>query len=183
MLLIYRKHFDLRAVSWLALSSAFGVPVGLMALRQLDENLILRLMGLVLIGYSLYAIFTPRLPVLRGHSWALVFGFLAGCLAGAYNTPGPMVVLYATLQDWNPSEFKSNLQGFFLLNGVMVTIGHAFEGNYTPLVWRGFLLAIPASLLAMFLGWKLSARINPQFFRRLVIVLVLIIGLRMVWGA
>lgn len=72
-------------------------------------------LGVVIVAYALYALFNPTLPELAQRSWAYGFGFAGGVLSGAYNTSGPPVVIYGTCRCWQPAEFKSNLQGYFLL--------------------------------------------------------------------
>lgn len=177
VLLRYRVSFNYRAVTGLIVSSLAGVPVGVWALGNINETIILRVLGLVLIGYSLYALFTPRLPAIgAGHGWAYGFGFISGCLGGAYNAFGPPIIIYGNLRGWLRNEFKSNLQGFFLLNAVVVVVVHGFNGNLNWPVWRSYLLAVPASLLGLLLGLLLDRYINQALFTRLVLILLLGLG-------
>ena len=126
ILLRYRVSFNHRAVIKLILSSIVGVPIGVWMLQNIDEEIILRFLGFVLIGYSLYTLISPRLPLInQGSGWAYGFGFISGCLGGAYNAFGPPVIIYGNLRGWLRNEFKSNLQGFFILNAVVVIIVHA----------------------------------------------------------
>jgi uncharacterized membrane protein YfcA len=120
------------------------------------------------------------LPKIENPNWAFGFGFLAGLLSGAYNTGGPPVVLYGNSQSWNPSEFKSNLQSMFLLNDVVVITGHALSQHITPAVWNNFGIALPALVLGLAAGLGAEKLINPAAFRKIVLLLLIVTGLRLI---
>ena len=225
----YRHAFNLRAVWRLVLAMLLGVPLGIFALRQVEERLVLAILGLVIAGYALYALLNPQRPRQAGKpaprprqagkpaprprqagkpaprprqagkpaprpgqagkpappprlkhpAWAYGFGFLAGVLGGAYNTSGPPVVIYGNCRRWPPAEFKGNLQGFFLVNDLLVVAGHALSRNLAPPVLRDYLIALPALALGLFVGSKLDQRLDPELFRKVVLVLLVVMGLRM----
>ena len=180
LLLHFRSALDVRAVWRLAVASIAGIPLGIYALRNFDERFILSVLGIVLMGYALYALLSPKLPELRHAAWAYGLGFLAGMLGGAYNTAGPPVIVYGDCRRWRPDEFKSNLQGFFLLNDALVILTHAASNNLTPLVWQNYLMALPVLGLGMWLGLRLDSRLNPVLFRKVVLSLLVVLGLRLV---
>jgi hypothetical protein len=151
----------------------------MIGLKNINEPVALTVLGAIISGYALYALFEPKPPELNHPAWAAVFGLLAGLLGGAYNTSGPPVVVYGNARRWSPAEFKSHLQGFFLLNSVLVVAGHLISGNYTAPVWQHYLIALPGLALGIFLGVSLDRRINPQIFRKLVLVMLLVVGLKM----
>jgi len=181
ILLKYRVDFNLQAVSRLIFSSVIGVPIGVWALRYINEAVILRFLGLILISYSLYILASPRLfKINQNHIWTYSFGFVAGSLGGAYNAFGPPVIIYGQLKDWSHHEFKSNLQGFFLFNAIVVVIVHGASGNLTGPVWHGFLVAVPACILGLVAGLSLDRFINQERFRKLVVILLLGLGISLV---
>ncbi len=181
VLLRYRESLDLRAIKPVVLASIVGVPVGVFLLRRLDERVTLSVLGAVLAGYALYALVGFRLPELTGRVWAYAAGFLGGVLGGAYNTSGPPVIIYASCRRWPPKIFKSNLQGFFLLNSIVVLISHAVGGSFTPAVWQLFRFGLPPIALGLLAGMSLDRWLNPLTFRRVVQVLLIVMGLRMVF--
>jgi uncharacterized membrane protein YfcA len=180
LLFYYRSAFNLRVVWRLALASVVGVPLGVWVLRTVDEQVVLTFLGLLIAGYALYALLNFRLPAIQQPAWAYGAGFLAGVLGGAYNTAGPPVIVYGNCRGWPPAEFKSNLQGFFVLNSTVILLTHFLAGNYNGLVWRYNLLAIPALALGIAAGLALSKRINSDAFRKMVLALLLVIGLWLV---
>jgi len=175
----YRQALNLRAIWRLVTALVLGVPLGILVLRRVEERFVLAILGVVIAGYALYALLSPRLPRLEHPAWAYGFGFLAGVLGGAYNTSGPPVVIFGNCQRWPPSEFKGNLQGFFLVNDLLVIAGHALSRNLTALVLRDYLIVLPALIVGLFVGGRLDRRLDPGLFRKIVLVLLVVMGLRL----
>ena len=61
----------------------------------------------------------------------------------------------------------------------MVVTTHALGGNLTPTVWRYFVVALPAVVIGGGLGIYLSSFINPEVFRKMVLILLTIMGIRL----
>lgn len=177
ILLRYRHALNLRALLPLAIAAVIAIPVGILALRHLNEAVVTTILGIVLVLYALYALFSPKLPELAHPAWAYGFGFVAGMLGGAYNTSGPPVIVYGNCRGWPPEEFKSNLQGFFVLFGLIVIVVHAVSGNFNSEVWQNLLLSLPGIGLGLIAGFTLSKRINADLFRKIVLVLLIFLGL------
>jgi uncharacterized membrane protein YfcA len=180
MLLYYRDSFNLRAVAGLTAAAVVGIPLGLVFLRRVDEGLVTAVLGLILILYALYALVGFKLPQLAHPLWAIGFGFIGGIIGGAYNTSGPPAIIYGTCRRWSPLEFKSNLQGFFVITSVAAIASHALAGNFTLIVWHDFLLALPGIALGLIAGFSLDKIINPQRFRQLILILLIILGIRLI---
>ena len=183
MLFRYRAAFNLSAVIRLSATSLLAIPLGVAALSQVDADIITMILGAIIIAYALYGLFGLRLPQLTHHAWAYGFGFVSGLLGGAYNTSGPPIIIYGSCRQWQPAEFKGNLQGFFLLNSGVVLIIHVLSGNFTPLVWRSFGIGLPAVFLGLWAGFSLDKWINPSLFRHVVLILLVFLGGRLLFFA
>lgn len=175
----YHHSVELRPVLRIAGASLVGVPLGIVSLRLLDENLVLGMLGLVVAGYALYALSGVRLPELKHPAWPYLAGLLGGFLGGAYNTSGPPVIIYGNCARWEPEQFKSNLQGYFLVSSLVVLGGHAFSRSLTPQVWQLYLRLLPVIGLAVVSGLLLDGRVSPQGFRKLVLVALVVMGIRL----
>lgn len=176
----YRQLFNLKAVLPLTFAALIAMPFGITALHYLSEKFVLRSLGILIIGYALYDFFNLALPKLASPSWAYVFGFLSGLLTGAYNTGGPPVVVYGSCRRWQPETFKSNLPGFFLINSIIAVVGHGIQGSLTPTVWTLALLAIPPFVVGLAIGIVWSKNLNPSAFKRVILVLLILTGLKLV---
>ena len=180
VLIYYRDDFSLRSVVNLLIPSILGVPVGVYALNVLDVGLIQIVLGVIVLIFALYSIFTPSMPTLKHPRWAYLFGFIAGITGGAFNITGPIIVIYAAFQRWLPGEFRSNLQGYYAVTNTFILISHWADGNLTPLFWQASLWAIPGMLLAIVCGIYLGKWINVKRFRQLILILLIVSGIRLI---
>ena len=181
LLLRYHQAIELRPVLRIAGASLVGVPLGIVIVKLLDENLVLFLLGLVVAGYALYALYGVRLPELRHPAWPYLAGLVGGFLGGAYNTSGPPVIIYGSCARWEPERFKSNLQGYFLVSSLVVLAGHAIGRNLIAQVWQTYLTVLPVIGLAVLAGLLLDGKVSPGGFRRLVLVALVVMGVRLMF--
>lgn len=175
-LLRYRGDLNRSTLARLALPAALGIPVGVWALGNLPEDLVKGVLGVVLVGYALYALLRPQAPSLRWPGWIYPVGFASGCLGGAFNTPGPPVIVYGSLQRWPRQEFRSVLQALFLVNSALVLVAHLGAGNLTRPIVLGWLALLPAVLMGVLLGSRLDRRLDGERFRVLVLGMILLLG-------
>lgn len=181
MLTRYRQAFVWQEVVWLIVPSLTAVPLGVGLVGRIDERVATAVLGIVLIGYALYALLDWWLPALKSRRWALGFGFIGGLLSGAYNTSGPPVIIYATCRRWPPEKFKGNLQMYFLTNSVMTMASHAVAGNFNQQVLGHYVWALPGVVLGFALGFSLDRFFNPQRFRQFVLLLLIVLGIRLLF--
>ena len=181
LLIRYRHAINLRTVGSLSVASLIGIPLGIFVLQRADERFVLTLLGIIITGYALYALLNLRLPEIKHPTWAYGFGFVCGVLSGAYNTGGPPIVIYGSCRRWSPQEFRSNLQGYFLLNSITTIITHTLAQHYTPVVWQSFLFAFPGAMLGLAVGISIDKYINPVLFRKIVMILLVVLGLNLIF--
>ena len=179
LLVRYRQALSLGAVWRLALASVLAIPLGVWLARYVPERLVCGGLAAVLVGYALYALAGLKLPAVRHQGWAFAAGAAAGLLGGAYNTDGPPVIIYGSCRQWPPPEFKSNLQGLFLVNNAVILASHAVIGNLTAPVWRNFLAALPAVAVGAAAGLSLDRLVNAALFRKIMLGLLVALGLRL----
>jgi uncharacterized membrane protein YfcA len=90
------------------------------------------------------------------------------------------VVIYGHCKRWPPEEFRGNLQGFFLVIDLLVVANHAVLGNMTADVWHNYLIALAPLLLGFVIGTRFATRINPALYSRIVLVMLVILGVRLI---
>ena len=170
------RRVELRAAWRLILTSLLGIPFGLVLLKVAPEPLVKSILGALLVLYSLYGLFAPRLPFVGSENLAYLFGFISGLLGGAYNTNGPPVVIYGALRRWPPEHFRATLQGCFFVTGLLILAGHGLAGLWTTFVFKLYLSSLPLVLLAVYVGGKLHRRIPKESFSRIVYAFLLVVG-------
>jgi uncharacterized protein len=179
MIYKYRSALNLRNVWMLILASAIAIPFGVNLIAVVDERVVRTILAMIVIGYVLLNVFSDRLPTLEHPAWAYGLGFVGGLLFGAFNIGGPPAVIYGTGRRWLADEFRANIQIYALVNGTVVLITHFYEGHITADIWYLFIFNIPAMCLGLLLGFGLNTYINQEKFRKLVLGLFLIMGVRL----
>jgi uncharacterized membrane protein YfcA len=180
MLLRHREHFDFRLVWRLIVTSTIAIPVGIVGAHVINQHVAVLLLGILVAGYGVYGLWSPRLPQVKDGRWAFGFGFVGGLLNGAYNMGGPPIVIYASLSRWPATDFKGSMQSLFIINSLVIIVLHAISGHYNANVLDDTLLGLPAMIIGLLLGWRLERYINPQQFRKLVLIMLVIIGLNLI---
>ena len=167
----------MRSAWRLILASFVGIPFGLYWLTNIPEAIVTTILGIGVMLFGLYNLFAPPLPQLPGERWGYAFGFFAGILGGAYNTNGPPIVVYGTLKRWEPDQFRSTLQAYFSLTGLMILVGHALAGLWSQQIMQTYLFIMPAAIVAIVLGSMANRHIPVQLFRRIIYVILIFVGL------
>lgn len=181
LLLRYRNDWEWRHIWRLWIASFIMIPIGVILADQLDQHIVMAILGVLTTGYALYALVGNQMPRLQSQNWGYGFGVASGLLHGAYNTGGPPLVIYGTSQNWRPSEFKGNIQSLFYINGLLVIAAHFFTGHFTHHVLEHYLILLPVLFIAAFLGLKLERYVNPVLFRRAVLVFLIVLGLSLIF--
>lgn len=171
-----RHHLDLAAIKRLLVGSMAGIPVGVLLLKRIEEQLLRIGLGASVLVFGLYMLGSPRMPELHDRRWAFPFGFLSGCLGGAYNIGGPPVVLYGAMRRWHPARFRATLHGGFLPASVAIAAMQGLGGLWSPRVLTLFVFSIPWVGVAMLLGEKLARRLHPARFDRYLSIVLIALG-------
>ncbi len=174
------RKVEIKAAWRLVVSTWIGIPIGLYFLKEAPESLIKAILGILLVGFSLYNLISPKLPQLKTEKWSYVTGFLAGILGGAYNTNGPPVVVYGMLRKWSPEKFRATLQGYFLPTGAAILIGHGLAGMWTPEVVRLYAYCLPVIVGAVLLGGWVNQKIPKGKFDKIIYGFLVIVGVLLI---
>ena len=181
-LIRFHQAVNLRELARLGAASVPGIAVGIWALVQVDEMTINRAMGAILIAYAVLALVRPAAGRRPAQWWAYPAGFLAGCLGGAYNTPGPPVVVYGSLRQWAKDEYRAILQTLFFINGILIVSSHLVAGHVVSQVWTLYAWVAPALLVGMWIGARLDRHVDQERFRSLVTAMTVVLGVSLLLG-
>lgn len=170
-------HFQ--SAKWLIIYAIPGIPVGLLILTYGNETFVKILLGLLIIGYSLYSLLDKRAKRLEEDSklWLILCGFLSGIFGGAYGLNGPPLVVYGNLRKWTAQHFRATLQAYFLPASLIELIGFYTKGLVTIRVGQYFLLSLVTTIPAIFLGRYLNHKLNDHSFFRYIYWGLILIGI------
>ena len=172
------RKIHVRSTGWLLAPTLVGIPLGIALLTSSHQRLVKAVLAVVIIAFSGYFLTGKRLPELRRDSrpWLLGCGFFAGVLGGAYGMNGPPLVIYGAMRRWSPQHFRATLQGYFLPASIVAMAGYWMAGLWTPAVTHLYLISLPVTLPAIFLGRAANLRLRGDAFLRYVYVGLVCIG-------
>jgi hypothetical protein len=177
----YRKLMHPNKLWRLIIGAIVGIAIGITILSLLDEQLIIGGLAVFLILYGVYGLSGLKLPKITSHRWDFLIGVLSGFLSGAYNTGGPPFVIYGISRQWEPLEHKANLQLLLMASSITVIILRVISGQYSLQVFQYYLIALPMVLVGTFLGFWLDQYVNEHVFRRILLVMLIALGVRMLF--
>lgn len=177
------RNVHFRQAGTLVASAIVGIVIGLTLFQSLDERVVLGCLGGLLIVFSGYSLWKPDLPRLESNRAAPLVGVVAGILHGAYNAPGPPLVMYGAMRRWPPHEFRATLQAFFLPTSLAVVVGHGIEHRLTSDVGTLFLFSLAVVPVCAFLGRRLNARFRTESFAAYLHGALIVIGISLIVNA
>jgi uncharacterized membrane protein YfcA len=180
MLIHYHAHFNIDEVWRLMVTALIGVPLGFFLYISMDKHTVEVVLGVIVVGYALFSLISPKVPPMDDNRWAYGFGFIAGILGGAYNMGGMPAVIYGVGRRWSPKTFKGNLQLIALVTGSFVIFTRGTNGEYTPDILGLMLIGVPATVLGSLLGFASDKYLQGMLFRRVVLILMLVIGIDLI---
>ncbi len=173
------KQVHLRSAKWLIIFAAMGVPLGLFLLVYGNENFIKSMLGILIISYSLFCLFSKHNFQLKNDNkaWLFLCGFLSGIFGGAYGLNGPPLVVYGNLRNWTAKQFRATLQAYFLPVSLLGMLGYFYHGLWTSAVTRYFIISIPVIVPAIFLGRYLNHHLKNRAFLKYIYIVLIFLGL------
>jgi len=163
-------------------AAVITTPFGIWLTFVVAESTMRLILGTICILYALYNFSTLPQPKLVSPYWGWGFGLIAGVFSGAFNVGGVPTVIFADTQNWEPERFRLNMFTYFLITGALALVSRYIAGQITLRIIGYWLLAIPFLFLGLLLGRILANLVNRQRFRQLVLLLLIILGGRLIWG-
>ncbi len=173
-----KNHIQFSSVKWLIIYAILGIPFGLLLIVYADRDFLKYVLGLIIVGYSLYSILSKRKIIIRRNHrlWLFICGFLSGVFGGAFSANGPPLVVYGNLMNWSAKHFRATLQVYFLPVSSVALLGFLWQGLWTWEVTRYFLYSVPVMFPAILLGRIINHRLKDEKFKQYVYIGLLLIG-------
>ena len=176
-----RKHLDTKKILPLCIAAVPGIIVGSTALKQVSSTLIRIGLGILLIAYSLYSLFSkPKSGKPLHKVWSYIAGFLSGAIGAAFSAGGPPTIIYTTLNDWKKDTIKATLSGFFLFNSYVIAAVHAVNGLTTTEIFTYFMISAPFVLLGTILGTICYGKIPRERYLQIIFAFLVLMGIMMI---
>jgi uncharacterized membrane protein YfcA len=176
-----RRTIEPRRISPFIVSGLLGVPIGIYVLTRTDPHAIKIALGAFLIAYGVYALVTPRLPLITagGRAADAAVGFVAGILGGIGGYSGVLPTIWTQLRGWPKDVARGVYQPFILVMQIATVLGAGFVTFDTfALALLG--AALPALAAGAWLGWLAFGRLDERAFRQVLAAMIIASGATLV---
>jgi len=156
----HRRDIQLKIMLPLVGAAMAVIPLAVHLSGALPQSVIKRLLGVVLVGLSIYFLFfSKRVHLKPTVPNGLMAGALAGLLNGMFNTGGPPAVLYLVHATTDNAVYFATIQAFFAATNVFSTVTRAVSGMLT-------LQILGLSAIAA-VGWWSGNALGARIFNKL----------------
>ncbi len=156
-----------------------GVPVGLWLLSYLDTQLLCSIIGLILLGYSLWILLKPvgMIPLRSTLPRAVSVGLLGGVVGGFCGSPGSVMVIWANLLGLNKEQQRATVQPYILAMQLMALLIFVIRGGvFSGCLGILWISSFTVILLTTRLGVLVFRRLSNRTYNCLVVIMLALSG-------
>ncbi|MEQ8320876.1 MAG: sulfite exporter TauE/SafE family protein [Rhodospirillales bacterium] len=175
------------AISWkrvmpFIIGGVMGVPVGTWLLPSVPVSAFKIFIGVFLIMFCSYMLTSGKAYKITfgGRIADGIIGFIGGVLGGIAGLSGAPATMWAGLRGWGKDEKRSIFQAFNLTILSIALASQAASGLITREVGWVTLIALPGTLVGVWIGRRLYEKLGDRGFDRVVYMVLLLSGVMMI---
>jgi len=178
---LLRGHVDRRIFAWFGLTSAIGGLIGALLNVYASNRALAIVFGclLLVVGASEFTGFLTRIRLGRREAW--VAGALSGMFGGLVGNQGGIRTAALLAFDTDKESFVATATAVGLIvDSARLPVYLATEGSQLGRAWPLIAIAVAGVLIGTVAGSRVLRRVADRLFRRVVAVLLLLLGAWMV---
>ena len=176
---VYRRHIDWKlAIAPLCMVLA-GDALGVLLLKNVDVTAMKAVFGVVLILLSVEQLWRELRgkPTRAGHpALMLTLGISAGVLCGMFGV-GALLAAYLSRVTTDDATYKGTMSIIFTIENFFRVIAYSATGLLTAVSLTRAAILLPFMGAGLFLGIRLSNRLNARTMRLIIGAMLLLSGL------
>ena len=181
IILVYKYR---ECISWRKLIGPYCIYVIVAAIsvhlgKVLSVYLMKSLLGILFISLASYYIFFQKdninikIPLKLK---VLIFSLISGFFSGLFGIGGPLMALYFLSIFKTKEEYLGNIQTFFLINSISITVIRISNGVLIASNIKFIVVGILGAILGTFIANKMINRINIHLISQIIYILIGISG-------
>jgi uncharacterized protein len=176
-----RRHVELGRLWPFVAGGLVGIPIGVRLLVYTDAAVMKSVLGVFLLVFGTYALFSPRLHKVTGGGRVADagVGFLGGILGGIGGYSGVLPTIWTQLRGWPKEMARAVYQPYVIIIQAIALVGII----WVTLDRAGLIMllaVLPPLLLGTWIGWRLYGKLNDLRFRQALAVLLIASGATLV---
>ncbi|MBV8778885.1 MAG: sulfite exporter TauE/SafE family protein [Alphaproteobacteria bacterium] len=176
------RHVAWRQFIIIFFYSMLGIALGLYFIKLLNEDLMRHGLGIFMILYSLYALYSTDSVYYLPTRWHGTIGATVGVLGGLCSAlfgagAGPIYVVYFDILRLDKAMFRATMSAVVLLGGMVRIVGYESYGFYGTSTLALLAVGLPAVIAGSWLGDRVIHRLTARSFARMVAAIMLLSGI------
>lgn len=176
-----RKEIDWKQLKTIGGYMCLGLPVGVVGLKYMSVPQLKLFLGIFMILLGIYGLLKLKIPSLENYRFsnpALRFIlFLGGVIQGAISSGGSMVLLYTQQEIREKDRFRATLALLWTIVSILTTVQYQISGTLHQGAWKLAAVGVPAVLLGIYIGNKISKSLSRRMFLYVIYLLILSAGI------
>jgi uncharacterized membrane protein YfcA len=159
-----------------------GMALGVTALVNAPERLLLGVLGALVLAYAGVALLRPvsRTPIAAG--WAAPLGAAGGIFTALFGTGGPIYTVYLARRIADPATLRATLGALIFASGLARLALFAGAGLYAQAdVLRLALWLSPFALIGLFAGSRMHRRVPARRIVQAIWAVLIVGGASLLW--
>lgn len=171
------QHVERSEVVRLVPMLVAGTVLGVTALVNLPRQGTLLALGVFVVAFALYSLFSRRPRGALGRGWAWPAGLAGGVTSAMFGAGGPPYAIYLSQRSLSKEAFRATLAAVSVASISMRLAAFALTGMMSHLaVWAAAAVALPAAWIGISTASRLFRRIRRETLMRAVALMLLASG-------
>jgi uncharacterized protein len=187
----FRGQWNRKVLAWMLPGAVAGVGIGWAMAVKLTVPIILATLGAITLGFGLWRIWVERswskqggeVPASKAPEWlGIFFGAATGFTSQIAHAGGPPFQMWVAPKKLPHTEYVgTNVLLFAVLNWVKVPAYIQLGQFHAETLWASAYL-MPLAILSTLAGVMLVKRLNGPLFYKIINVLMILLGARLLWA-
>ncbi len=182
----FRGQWNRRILAWMLPGAVLGVGIGWAMAAKLTVPIILATLGAITLGFGLWRLWAERrgeAPASNAPEWlGILFGTATGFTSQIAHAGGPPFQMWVAPKKLPHTEYVgTNVLLFAVLNWVKVPAYIQLGQFHADTLWTSVYL-MPLAILSTLAGVMLVKRLNGPLFYRIINILMILLGARLLWA-
>jgi len=175
------KNIDLKQLGIILAGMVPGVFVGMWLFSILPLQILMLIYGIIVIIIGGWKLFFPESGDIP-KPYRIAALILAGLMQGMFTSGGPFLVIYAITAIPDKNRFRATISTVWSTINTYMVIHMLIQGMYSGVATNLVIYSIIPVALAIFIGKKVSDRLNRELFLKVVYVLLMVSGALLVYN-
>jgi len=178
-LILFRKGANWKLILSFGIPALFAGAIGARASIHMPEEILTRILGIFLFGYSAFIILKPKFKRRKTTQNSIVGGIFSGFFAGIIGLGGAIRSAFLTAFDLPKIVYLFSTNAISLLIDTVRLPIYGLNGTKLPTSFAWAAIAfIPLSLVAAIYAKKLVVKIPQKYFRLVITIFLGLAGLK-----